>query len=46
LKKTIEIDPNHAQANLMVKYGKKMLLEGFSIYDEYGFEAKVIPGSG
>ena len=46
LRKTIEIDPNHAQANLMVKYGKKMLLEGFSIYDEYGFEAKVIPGSG
>ncbi len=46
LKKTIEIDPNHAQANLMVKYGKKMLLEGFSIYDEYGFEAKVIPGAG
>ncbi len=46
LKKTIEIDPSHAQANLMVKYGKKMLLEGFSIYDEYGFEAKVIQGSG
>lgn len=46
LKKTIEIDPNHAQAGLMVKYGKKMLLEGFSIYDEYGFEAKVISGSG
>ena len=46
LRKTIEIDPNHAQANLMVKYGKKMLLEGFSIYDEYGFEAKIIPGSG
>ena len=46
LRKTIEIDPNHAQANLMVKYGKKMLLEGFSIYDEYGFEAKIIPGTG
>ena len=46
LKKTIEIDPSHAQANLMVKYGKKMLLEGFSIYDEYGFEAKIIQGSG
>ncbi|MEK9628779.1 MAG: tetratricopeptide repeat protein [Nitrospinota bacterium] len=46
LKKTIEIDPNHAQANLMVKYGKKMLMEGFSIYDEYGFEAKTIPGTG
>jgi len=46
LKKAIEIDPNHTQANLMVKYGKKMLQEGFSIYDEYGFEAKEIPGTG
>jgi tetratricopeptide (TPR) repeat protein len=46
LKKAIDIDPNHTQANLMVKYGKKMLQEGFSIYDEYGFEAKVIPGAG
>ena len=46
LKKTIEIDPNHTQANLMVKYGKKMLQEGFSIYDEYGFVAKEIQGAG
>jgi len=46
LKKAIDIDPNHSQANLMVKYGKKMIQEGFSIYDEYGFEAKVIPGIG
>ena len=45
-KKTIEIDPNHTQANLMVKYGKKMLQEGFSIYDEYGFVAKEIQGTG
>ena len=46
LKKTIEIDPNHTQANLMFKYGKKMLQEGFSIYDEYGFVAKEIQGTG
>jgi tetratricopeptide (TPR) repeat protein len=46
LKKAIDIDPNHTQANLMVKYGKKMLQEGYSIYDEYGFEAKEIPGTG
>ena len=46
LKKTIGIDPNHTQANLMVKYGKKMLQEGFSIYDEYGFVAKEIQGTG
>jgi len=46
LKKTIGIDPNHSQANLMVKYGKKMLQEGFSIYDEYGFVAKEIQGTG
>ena len=46
LKKTIQIDPNHSQANLMVKYGKKMLQEGFSIYDEYGFVAKEIQGTG
>ncbi len=46
LKKTIEIDPSHKQASLMVKYGKKMLQEGYSIYDEYGFEAKTIQGTG
>ena len=46
LKKTVDIDPNHTQANLMVKYGKKMLQEGFSIYDEYGFVAKEIQRTG
>jgi len=46
LKKTLEIDPNHAQAQLMTKYSKKMLQEGWSIYDECGFVAKEIPGTG
>ncbi len=46
LKKTLEIDPNHSQANLMVKYAKKMLQEGWQAYDEYGFEAKRIEGLG
>ena len=46
LKKTVDIDPNHSQASLMVKYGKKMIQEGYSIYDEYGFVAKEIPGAG
>ncbi|MCH8313788.1 MAG: hypothetical protein IID17_12480 [Nitrospinae bacterium] len=46
LKKTMELDPNHTQAALMVKYVKKMLLEGWQAYDEYGFEAKKIQGSG
>lgn len=46
LKKTLEIDPNHSQANLMIKYGKKMLQEGFKAFDEYGFEAKDIKGTG
>jgi tetratricopeptide (TPR) repeat protein len=46
LKKTVDIDPNHTQANLMIKYGKKMIQEGYSIYDEYGFVAKEIPGAG
>jgi tetratricopeptide (TPR) repeat protein len=46
LKKTLDIDPNHSQATLMVKYVKKMLLEGWQAYDEYGFEAKKIQGSG
>ncbi|VAX27238.1 hypothetical protein MNBD_NITROSPINAE05-1328 [hydrothermal vent metagenome] len=46
LKKTLDIDPNHSQATLMVKYSKKMLLEGWQAYDEYGFEAKKIQGSG
>ncbi len=46
LKKTLEIDPNHSQAILMVKYAKMMLQEGWQAYDEYGFEAKKIEGSG
>jgi len=46
LKKTVESDPNHSQANLMVKYAKKMLQEGWKAYDEYGFEAKDIQGLG
>ena len=46
IKKTLEIDPNHSQANLMSKYAKKMLAEGWKAFDEYGFEAKDIPGLG
>jgi len=46
IKKTLEIDPSHSQANLMVKYAKKMLAEGWKAYDEYGFEAKDIEGLG
>ena len=46
LKKTIEINPNHSQAQLMVKYARKMLQEGWDIYDECGFVAKEIPGTG
>jgi len=46
LKKTLEIEPNHSQATLMVKYAKKMLAEGWQSYDEYGFQAKQIDGSG
>ncbi|KMP12640.1 hypothetical protein UR09_00585 [Candidatus Nitromaritima sp. SCGC AAA799-A02] len=46
LKKTLEINPNHSQARLMVKYARKMLQEGWSIYDEYGFIAKEIRGIG
>ena len=46
LKKTLEIDGNHSQASLMVKYAKKMLQEGWTIYDENGFEAKKIEGNG
>ncbi len=46
LKKTLEIDPNHSAAQLMLKLGKKMLAEGWKSYDEYGFEAKDIPGLG
>ena len=30
----------------MVKYSKKMLAQGWESYDEYGFLAKEIPGTG
>ena len=46
LKKTLERSPNHSQAQLMVKYARKMLQEGWEIYDEYGFPAKEIQGIG
>ena len=46
IKKTLEIDPSHSQANLMIKYAKKMLAQGWKSFDEYGFEAKDIEGSG
>ena len=46
LKKTVELSPNHSQAQLMVKYARKMLQEGWSIYDECGFVAKEIQGTG
>ena len=46
LKKTMELSPNHSQAQLMIKYARKMLREGWDIYDEYGFVAKEIQGSG
>ncbi len=45
-KKTLEIDPNHSAGHLMEKLSKKMLAEGWKSYDEYGFEAKDIPGLG
>lgn len=45
-KKALDIDPNHAQAGLMITYAKKMLAIGWTIYDEYGFEAKQIEGEG
>jgi len=46
LKKALELSPNHSQAQLMVKYARKMLQEGWDIYDEYGFIAKEIQGIG
>ena len=46
LKKTLELSPNHSQAQLMVKYARKMLQQGWSIYDECGFVAKEIQGTG
>jgi tetratricopeptide (TPR) repeat protein len=46
LKKALELSPNHSQAQLMVKYVRKMLQEGWDIYDEFGFVAKQIQGIG
>ena len=46
LKKALELSPNHSQAQLMVKYARKMLQEGWDIYDEFGFVAKQIQGIG
>ena len=46
LKKALELSPNHSQAQLMVKYARKMLQEGWEIYDEFGFVAKEIQGVG
>ncbi len=46
LKKTVAINPNHSQANLMIKYTKKMIQEGWESYDEYGFIAKKVEGQG
>ena len=46
LKKALELSPNHSQAQLMLKYARKMLQEGWDIYDEYGFVAKEIQGIG
>ena len=46
LKKALELSPNHSQAQLMAKYARKMLQEGWDIYDEFGFVAKQIQGVG
>ena len=46
LKKALELSPNHSQAQLMVKYARKMLQQGWDIYDEFGFVAKQIQGIG
>jgi len=46
LKKALELSPNHSQAQLMVKYARKMLQEGWDIYDEFGFVAKETQGIG
>ena len=46
LKKALELSPNHSQALLMLKYARKMLQEGWQIYDEFGFIAKEIQGIG
>ena len=46
LKKTLKIDPNNSAAALLVNVSQKMLAQGWKTYDEYGFEAKDIPGIG
>ena len=46
LKKTMEIDPNNSAASLLNNLAKKMLTEGWTVYDEYGWIAKEIPGNG
>ena len=46
LKKTLDIDPNHSAAHLMIKLSKQMLAEGWQTYDEFGFLAKEIRGLG
>tara|TARA_B100000686_G_scaffold350531_1_gene446781 strand:- start:1881 stop:2678 length:798 start_codon:yes stop_codon:yes gene_type:complete len=46
LKKVMEIDPNNSAASLLNNLAKKMLAEGWSVYDEYGFIAKEISGNG
>ena len=46
LKKALELSPNHSQAQLMVKYARKMLQQGWDLYDEFGFVAKEIQGIG
>jgi len=45
LKKTLKIDPNNSAASLLVNVSQKMLAQGWKTYDEYGFEAKDIPGA-
>ena len=42
----MEIDPNNSAASLLNNLAKKMLTEGWTVYDEYGWIAKEIPGNG
>ncbi|MBI4384686.1 MAG: tetratricopeptide repeat protein [Nitrospinae bacterium] len=44
LRKTVEIDPNYSAAHLLLKVAKKMLTEGWRIFDDNGFLAKEIRG--
>ncbi|MFQ5673753.1 MAG: tetratricopeptide repeat protein [Nitrospinales bacterium] len=46
LKKALKIDPNNSAAALLANVSQKMLAQGWKTYDEYGFEAKDIPGTG